>query len=48
MKAYEESTGPNAIRLVRLMEEEFGDDEHLVIVTNPLDSMIAVTSQFPW
>ncbi|MGC8645328.1 MAG: triose-phosphate isomerase [Thermoplasmata archaeon] len=27
--------------MVRLMEEEFGDDEHLVIVTNPLDSMIA-------
>lgn len=39
-KAYKESTGQNAINLVRNIEENFGDTSSIRLVINPLDSMI--------
>jgi len=43
MKAYDESTGPDAVKLINLIEREFGVDDRIIIVMNPLDSMITTT-----
>ena len=39
-KAYKESTGPNAITLIRNIEKEYGDHPSIIAVLNPLDSLI--------
>jgi len=39
-KAYRESTSLSAINLIRAIERNFGNDERVKIVLNPLDSMI--------
>lgn len=39
-KAYRESTGSNAVSLIRGIEREFGNNLSIVLVLNPLDSMI--------
>jgi len=42
-KAYRESTGRNAVGLIRSIEEKFGRNPSIVVVVNPLDSMIDTT-----
>jgi hypothetical protein len=39
-KAYEESTGSEALRLIRTIEREFGNNKSIILVLNPLDSMV--------
>lgn len=39
-KAYRESTGANANSLIRSIEAEFGNNPSIVVVLNPLDSLI--------
>lgn len=42
-KAYEESTGQRALNLIRSIEREIGNNPSLILVVNPLDSMIETT-----
>lgn len=39
-KAYRESTGNNAVGIIRGIEKEFGSNPSIILVLNPLDSMI--------
>ncbi len=39
-KAYTESTSANALKIIRDIEREFGVSESIVLVLNPLDSLI--------
>lgn len=39
-KAYKESTGSNAVRLIRSIESEIRDNKSIIAVLNPLDSLI--------
>jgi triosephosphate isomerase len=42
-KAYQESTGKNAVGLIRSIEKKFGRNPSIIAVVNPLDSMIDTT-----
>lgn len=39
-KVYDESTGKNALSLIRRIEEKFGNSRSIAVVLNPMDSMI--------
>jgi len=45
LKAYDESTGKKAAELIRNIERKFSGNSSLIVVLNPLDSMIGTTLQ---
>jgi triosephosphate isomerase len=44
-KTYDESTGKNAAELIRTIEKKFSGNSSMIVVLNPLDSMIDTTLQ---